>query len=140
MKKIKNILVPIDGSRNSLRALESAITIAKPAGATITGMYVVDAPRVLDYGVIQSVKHDLFESGKKILKKAKLLSEKNGLTFKEKITLGNPDNDIVAYSKILRPDFIVIGSRGLGGVKEVFLGSVSNHVMHKSLMPVLIVK
>jgi nucleotide-binding universal stress UspA family protein len=54
--------------------------------------------------------------------------------------LGNPDNDIVAYSKILKPDLIVIGSRGLGGVKEAFLGSVSNHVMHKSLMPVLIVK
>ena len=37
-------------------------------------------------------------------------------------------------------DMIVMGSRGIGSAKEVFLGSTSNHVLHKSKIPVLIVK
>jgi len=42
--KIKKILVPLDGSKNSLRGLDMAITLARASNATITGIYVVYAP------------------------------------------------------------------------------------------------
>lgn len=54
--------------------------------------------------------------------------------------MGDPDHIIVAYTKQTKPSMIVIGSRGLGGAKELFLGSVSNYVVHKSTFPVLIIK
>ena len=43
-KKISKILVPLDGSKNSKRGLESAITLARNCGATITGFYSIHAP------------------------------------------------------------------------------------------------
>ncbi|MFQ5573134.1 MAG: universal stress protein, partial [Nitrosopumilaceae archaeon] len=54
----------------------------------------------------------------------------------------DPGFDIVkfAHNKKNKIDLIVIGARGLGSVKEVFLGSVSNYVVHKSKIPVVLVK
>jgi len=45
-----------------------------------------------------------------------------------------------AHTKKNKFDLIVIGSRGMGSAKEIFLGSTSNYVLHKSKIPVLIVK
>ena len=76
----------------------------------------------------------------KNFRKNKKYQKKNNLFFKEKITLGDAGPDIVAYAKKTRPDLIVMDSRVLGGIKDMFFGSISNHVMHKSLIPILIVK
>ena len=140
MQKKHSILVPIDGSAPSLRALNEALLLAKKLEYSLECMYVVEPMRVLDYGVMQSVKHDLFEKGAKVLATAKRKASKNGVKYKEKITMGDPNHIIVAYAKQIKPGIIVIGSRGLGGPKELFLGSVSNYVVHKSPFPVLVVK
>ena len=140
MQRKHSILVPVDGSIPSLRALDEGILLAKKLNYSLECMYVVESVRVLDYGVMQSVKHDLFEKGAKILATAKRKASKNGVKYKEKITMGDPNHIIVAYAKQIKPGIIVIGSRGLGGPKELFLGSVSNYVVHKSQFPVLVIK
>jgi len=53
---------------------------------------------------------------------------------------GGYGNRIVYIAEKKNFDLIVIGSRGRGAAKEIFLGSVSNYVLHKSKKPVLIVK
>ena len=56
--KIKKILVPLEGSKNSLRGLDMAITLARASNATITGIYVVYAPSHSEFektGSIQKV-------------------------------------------------------------------------------------
>ena len=60
--------------------------------------------------------------------------------FKYKTGGGNTGSEIVKFAKNGKFDMIVIGARGLGGAKEVFLGSTSNYVMHKTAVPVLVVK
>jgi nucleotide-binding universal stress UspA family protein len=74
--------------------------------------------------------------------KAKIRAAQKGIVFTNKITSGNPGQEIVnvVNSKRNKFDLVVIGSRGLGGAKELFLGSVANHVLHKSKIPVLVVK
>ena len=134
------IVVPIDGSDPSLRALNEALLLAKKLEYSLECMYVVEPMRVLDYGVMQSVKHDLFEKGAKILATAKRKASQKGVKYKEQITMGDPDHIIVDYAKQIKPGMVVIGSRGMGGPKELFLGSVSNYVVHKSPFPVLVVK
>ena len=74
------------------------------------------------------------------MKKAKILSSKKGISFSEKIQWGNEGLKIVSYAENQRFDLLVIGSSGKGLAKRFFLGSTSNYVVHKSKVPVLIVK
>ena len=71
---------------------------------------------------------------------AKKHCAQNGIIFERKISFGDPGYTIVKYAKDKKFDIVVIGARGRGVVREVFFGSVSNYVLHKASMPVLIVK
>jgi nucleotide-binding universal stress UspA family protein len=71
---------------------------------------------------------------------AKRHSAQNGILFERKITFGDPGYTIVKFAKDKKFDVIVIGARGRGALKEIFFGSVSNYVLHKSNIPVLVVK
>ena len=139
MKAIKKILVPIDGSKNSLRGLDSAIYLARQCQATITGIHVHHMPAAYSL-------HPLGFLGmrttkiKKLLESAKTRAAQKGVVFNSKIITGVPGFDIVNFAEKKKFDLIVIGARGLGSIKEAFLGSVSNYVVHKSKKPVVIVK
>ncbi|MFM7797093.1 MAG: universal stress protein, partial [Candidatus Nitrosotenuis sp.] len=52
----------------------------------------------------------------------------------------DPGFSIVNFAKDKNFDIIIIGARGVGALKEIFLGSVSNYVLHKTSLPVLVVK
>ncbi|HKU33473.1 MAG TPA: universal stress protein, partial [Candidatus Nitrosotalea sp.] len=76
----------------------------------------------------------------KFMAEAKKISAQNGIVFNEKILYGNDSWEITEFAASKKFDLIVIGSRGLGALKEAFLGSVANTVVHKSKIPVLVVK
>ena len=140
LPQIRKILVPMDGSKNSFRGLDYAIHIARQCGATVTGINVIQFyPKSLLLTPI-SYEKELRKKGKEIMEKAKVRGAQNGIVFYEKITDGHEAEEIVGFALEKKFDLIVIGARGLGSVKEVFLGSVSNGVIHKSKIPVLIVK
>ena len=140
LPQIRKILVPMDGSKNSFRGLDYAIHIARQCGATVTGINIIPFyPKSLLLTPI-SYEKELIKKGREIMAKAKVRCAQNGIAFSEKITDGHEAEEIVGFSAEKKFDLIVIGARGLGSVKEVFLGSVSNGVLHKSKIPVLIVK
>ncbi len=140
-KKISKILVPIDGSKNSIRGLETAITLARSCRATITGIYSIHAPPHSEFRGIGSVEKSLNIQVKKFMEEAKMLAAKNGIVFNEKIARGEIGYNIIkiAHGKG-NFDMIVMGSRGRSSTKEIFFGSVSNYVVHTSKIPVVIVK
>jgi len=140
-KKISKILVPLDGSKNSIRGLEMAITLARQCGATLTGTYSIHAPPHSEFRGVGSVEKALNRKVKKFMEEAKTLAAKNGIVFNEKIMRGDIGYNIIklAHGKN-KFDMIVIGSRGRGSIKEMFLGSTSNYVIHTSKIPVVIVK
>ena len=74
------------------------------------------------------------------LEKAKIRSAQNGIMFKNKIVYGDTGPKIVDFARKIGSDIIVIASRGRGLVKETFLGSTSNYVVHKSQIPVMVCK
>jgi len=140
-KKISKILVPIDGSKNSIRGLEMAINIAKQCGASITVAFSIYAPPHSEFKGIGSVEKSFNKQLKKIIEDAKSLTTKNGVVFKERIMRGDVGYNIVKFAQGRKKfDMIVIGSRGRSSTKEMFFGSVSNYVVHASKIPVLIVK
>ena len=139
-KKIKKILVPLDGSKNSIRGLDNAISIARACHATITGIYILPVyPRNFIDAVIPFVFHPERQA-KKFLEDAKKRAAQKGILFKSKIIWGSPTYEIQEMAKSKKFDLIVIGARGMSSIKEVFLGSVSNAIVHKSKIPVMVVK
>ncbi len=138
--KIKRILVPLDGSANSFRGLDTAIHMARQCHATITGLYVAGMVRPRTSEPITSLEKMLLEHAQKIMKKAKLKAAQQGILFFDRVSYGDDGKRIVEIAEKKDFDLIVIGSRGMGAAKEIFLGSTSNFVLHKSKKPVLIVK
>jgi len=137
---IKKILVALDGSKFSFKALSNAIYLARQCGGTITGLYVVSVyPRNLG-DLVGPIRARLYGDAKKIMEKAKITCAQNGIVFKGKVVYGDAKSEIPDFAINYKFDLVVMGSRGLSPVKELLLGSVTNAVAHKSKVPLLVVK
>ena len=138
-----NILIPVDGSDNSFRALGAALFLSEKLDAKVTAIHVMEDIPVLH---IQSEKllRELLTAYKKeiqlILSKCSEIATKKGLSINTKLLQGDVGSTILDFSEKGKYDVIVMGSRGLGKFKELVLGSVSNKVVHHSLCPVMIVR
>ena len=138
--QIQKIIVPLDGSKNSFRGLDEAIIIARNCHSIITGLYVTPLSPPVSNAQKTYIKNYILKNANKFLKKAKTRSAQNGILFYDKIMYGNEGSRIIKFAHEKNFDLIVIGSRGLSSIKEAFLGSISNYVLHKSKIPVLLVK
>ena len=135
------ILVPVDGSDYSFKAVKAAASIAEKYNSRVTLLYVVDVPvRNPHYSpemsmIPERVIDDLEQEGKNILAKA-------AAEFKTKVIdlvrVGHPAGEILNEAEN-GYDLIVIGSRGLGELKGFLLGSVSDRVSHHARCPVMII-
>lgn len=137
---LKKILVPLDGSKNSFRGLDTAIYLARQGGATLTGIFVLPRVPVKAFRRLQNPEKAALKMADRVMERAKTRAAQNGIVFNKKIDFGDPGYAIVKFAKSLNYDIIVIGARGQSGIKDIFLGSVSNYVLHKSSAPVVIVK
>ena len=146
---ITKILVAIDGSEHADKALDFALDLAEKYSATITLVNVFQVPMFGYLGepfaypallaeFTNEVKRMHEQILSKALKKAKEL--KPNLKISTVLEEGRPSDKIVETAKEGNFDLIVMGHRGLGRVKEFFLGSVSDRVADEAHCPVLIVK
>jgi nucleotide-binding universal stress UspA family protein len=130
--KISKILVPVDGSENSERALRNAVQLAKKSDAQITLLHVQDPG-------LSKVKPEITkEIGDFILSKA--AEQAKGTKLEQKIESGDPAKTITQIAKEGNYDIIIIGDRGHGIIRRSQLGSVTNHVIHYADRSVLIIK
>lgn len=144
MQNIRTILVPLDGSENSFRALKMALLLARKLETAITTIYSVSIFPSIETQAIDPIKCQVEERkyAEEVLAKAESLSKENNVPFAKIVDYGTPGYIITKFIKNRnnKIDLVIIGSRGRSAVKEVFLGSVSNYVLHKSPVPVMIVK
>jgi len=140
--KTKKILVPLDGSKNSIRGLDMAIHIARQSHGTITALAVKSVPGIYAIHPLGFLDFSSMAEVKKFLNEAKVRAAKNGIQLTTKALAGDPGYDIAKYANNKKNgiDLVVVGARGRSSAKEIFLGSVSNYVLHKSKKPVLVVK
>ncbi|MHB8546641.1 MAG: universal stress protein [Nitrosotalea sp.] len=139
-QKIGKILVALDGSERSFKGLREAIYLARQCGATITGLCVTPFYTINLGPLLTSLKNQTLKEAKQFMADAKKLCAQNGIVFHEKIIFGTESWQITEYATYKKFDLIVITSRGRGPLKSTFLGSVANDVVHKSKIPVLVVK
>ena len=142
MIKTKKILVPLDGSKNSIRGLDMAIHIARQSQGTISALTVKTVPGIYALHPLGFLGINSGEEAKKIIESAKVRAAKRGIKLTAKALAGDPGYDIARFANNAKNkiDLVVIGARGRSSAKEMFLGSTSNYVLHKSKKPVLIVK
>lgn len=138
-----NILVPVDGSDNSYRALDAALILSEKLGSHITVIHVMEEIPITHIGS-EKLLNELLETYKKenqdILSKCSEFATQKGLTIKTLLLQGNPASAILDFSKKEKFDLVVMGSRGLGKFKELILGSVSSKIVHHSPGGILLIR
>ena len=137
------ILIAVDGSEVSYRALDAALFLSEKLGSKITAIHVMEnVPTV--YIESQKVLDELLEARKnesqKILDECSLIATKKGITLTTNLLEGDPASTILEFSQSEKYDVIIIGSRGMGKFKELILGSVSSKVIHHSSCPILLIR
>jgi nucleotide-binding universal stress UspA family protein len=137
---IKKILVPLDGSKNSFRGLDEAIYLARQCHSVITGLYVIPMGSPPRRTPVSPIDKYFLKQASKFLEQAKTRAAQNGIMLKNEIIYGDKGSRIVHYAKNNHFDLIVIGARGQSAIKDIFLGSTSHYVLHKSPIPIMIVK
>lgn len=141
------ILVPVDGSEGSWRALNTAVELGKKFSSELLVVNVIQPYNnaallavPLDHATVSQGNSELEKIGDKVLE----MAEERLSTYEGKtefcLEIGHPSERIIALAKKSHADAIVIGSRGLSGIAEFFLGSVSSKVSQYANVPVLIVK
>ena len=136
---MKKIFVAIDGSEHAWKALDYAAELAKGMKCSLfvyTALKPSDSGALLamydmDDPMLATEVSGLDDLGDKLLAQAK-----------ERIggSVGYPPEMILSAAEKSGAGMIVMGSRGLSGIKELLLGSVSNHIVHYAKVPVVIVK
>jgi nucleotide-binding universal stress UspA family protein len=135
------ILLASDGSDHSVRAAKKAAELAKLNGdSEITVVYVVDGQTSKE-DVLHNADQTVVEEKRKArLQPVTNMLEEENLDYKFEKLLGEPGPAIVDYANKYQFDIVVVGSRGLNGLQEMVLGSVSHKVAKRVKAPVLIVK
>ena len=141
---MKNILVLIDGSEPSLRAIEQAFEFAKlvdEATIHVVNVQIAITPRRAARFFSQEVLDEYYsEEGRLVLEKAQPLLEKAPVTVKKSVVVGELEESVKNYILDHGCTHAVMGTRGLGAVPGLFLGSVTTKIIQAIDIPLTLVK
>ncbi|HKU45437.1 MAG TPA: universal stress protein [Burkholderiales bacterium] len=136
------ILVAVDGSKPSLKAVQALIDHAERYSRTPeVELLTVHLP-VPAVGRVPKAQLERYylEEGQAKLEAAKKKLDAAGIAYKAHVLVGPVAEAIVKHAKDKRCDMIVIGTRGMGPVGAALIGSTALKVLHISETPVLLVK
>ena len=153
---IDRILVAVDRSARNKSVFDSAVSLAKTTGATLMLLHIISEeetdypvlPTYAYYPMLDENNYDLYQEklaeykqwGIDFLQNLTEKSTEQGINTEYTQLSGNPGRKICELANSWEADLILVGSRGLRGLKEMFLGSVSNYVTHHAPCSVLIVR
>lgn len=127
----KKILIPVAGSPKEQKILATANTIAKAAGASAVLLHVQEKS-------LLKLRPEVQQIGIQILKQAS--SGFEGVQLEQKLVSGDPARVIIQTAEQADVDLIIMRGGGQSNFRGRFLGSVSDHVLHHSTVPVLLIK
>jgi nucleotide-binding universal stress UspA family protein len=153
----QKILVPLDGSEHSLKALEIAAQLAEKFSGKITLIHVYSVSMqpvmmpepstsgslgmpILTNAEISRMIEATQKFGNRILDDGEQKVKTEKVQVKKLLIEGHAVQEIVRLANEDRYDLIVIGARGISHVREILLGSVTDGVIHHARCPVLVIK
>lgn len=141
---MKRVLVPVDGSAASLRAVAVAIqAVMNSKLRTEVHLLTIQAPvlsgNVTRFFALEEINDFYQEEGRDAQVTAEELLKKADIEYDKRILVGSPAPTITTYAEQHECDHIIMGTRGLGAVTSLVLGSVATKVLSLSKIPVTLV-
>lgn len=148
---LKKILVPVDFSANSEKALDYGIRLAQRTQASILLLHVFELPEFsgvlpeasswqIDYQEIKKTFESAIEGAKERLAKVADRVRKAELEVRTQLCQGTPYEEIVKVAKDEEVELIVIATHGYTGLKHFLLGSTAERVVRAAPCPVFVVR
>ncbi|MBC7105809.1 MAG: universal stress protein [Firmicutes bacterium] len=142
---MRKILVAVDGSAESNRALDVALELARALRAEVGILHVFHMPEQISATgkvghVLDGVRKFVEEGGRETLERARARAADAGVPHEVKGVWGHPAEEICREAGEGRYDLVVLGSRGLGPVETWFLGSISQRVVRRAPCSVMVVR
>jgi nucleotide-binding universal stress UspA family protein len=140
---VKRVLVPVDKSGYKEKIMAYAVSLGKAWGAELTTVHVIDPGRGIPGGRVKEKEQEREKEAKReaeilLVQLVDPLARKEGVNIKKEVIEESDtvEKAIVDYAKKNNMDVIVIGTKGISGVEEYFIGSVANAVIHHAHCPV----
>lgn len=140
---VKNVLIPIDGSGNSLHAVQYMVDNIRKNGPCVIHLLNVQLPivpgTVLSFIDRATIRKYYEEEAGTALAGAKAILDRSGIPYQATLRVGNIADSIKAYATEHHCDHIVMGARGLGAASSLLLGSVTVKVLHSAHIPIIVI-
>lgn len=133
----RKILVAVDESPQALKVFEQALELAKKESASLMVFHGIELEARHTYLTELEVKT---EQAQRLLQAYQQKAKNQGILAEFSYRTGEPGASICDLAQSWRADLVVLGRRGFKGLAEVFLGSVSNHVVHHAPCSVLVIQ
>ena len=139
----KTIVVGTDGSDRAGVAVEEAFALAKLTGATVHVVHAIHPTATMGFsdvpGTAQSITTTLREHADQVCTELRAKAEREGVSGEVHNPEGDPADALIRIADAVDADVIVVGNRGMAGIKRFVLGSVPNKVSHQCPCSLLIV-
>jgi nucleotide-binding universal stress UspA family protein len=145
----KNIVVGTDGSETANVAVEHALMLAKAGGGTL---HIVNAHQNVSLGMaamasgtggptidLDLLNNGMHEYGESVCSTASAMATAAGVTVQTHVVCADPADALVTVASEVQADLVVVGNRGMSGLKRFMLGSVPNRISHHAPCSLLIV-
>ncbi|MCC0177777.1 universal stress protein [Waterburya agarophytonicola K14] len=153
---INKILIAVDRTQNNKFVFDTAVSLAQTTGADLMLLHILSkkepehpiAPTYTYYPIVEEMNYETYQQeyakyeqhGIEFLKNLTEEATAAGVSTEFSQLVGNRGRMICELANNWSADLVLVGSRGLKGLKEMFLGSVSNYVTHHAPCSVLIVR
>ena len=148
-----NFVVAVDGSEAADRALEYALTMVEPLGATITIVHSVEPHIVVEGGeepvagvaatgdrIVAESLEDAEARGERILEEAQSHATAAGVEATSELLYGDPAEALPTYAEDVGADGLFVGHRGISKRYEGLVGSVAKEIVERASCPVTVVR
>jgi len=140
---MRTILIPCDGSDSALRAVRYAASLAKEISDLQLELLNVQDPLPQKvHAALSEQEIALWQAGEAdlIVQPAKQILDAAGVRYQVRSRVGSPANEIAQHARETQCDAIIMGTRGLGAVANLMIGSVATKVIHLVEIPVTLIK
>ena len=141
------VLIPHDGSKPSMRAVKQVASLAAIMEPIEAVLLNVQHPlplleRIFDgrQSDVSKLEAPMRRAGEKLLATASAVLKRAGVGCSAHVEIGEPAQVIAGYAVTYHCDLIIMGTRGMGTMKSLLLGSVATKVLHAATVPVMMVK
>jgi nucleotide-binding universal stress UspA family protein len=143
MPVFTNILVAMDGSEASQRALSQAVDLAKLCNAKLHTIYVVETGLFSSLpmeGTVEIMYSVLEKEGEEVMERAKKYASEKSITVITHMKQGHAGSEILALAEEEKSDLIIVGSHGKSNTDRLLIGSVSTFVVTHSTVTTMVVR